>query len=118
MEKISFGDDVTCRPHNPLDPSSLSLPVGYRDVLEPEPCPDRVFFHPSFAPIFFQLLPPSRGVLGLVAGDASKPMFDIGGVCGGVIGSNAVVEGDAESVLSSVILSGPSTDDVPDDPER
>ena len=45
-------------------------------------------------------------------------MFDVGGVLGGVIGSSAVVEGDGESVLSSVIFSGPSPDDVPEDPER
>jgi len=45
-------------------------------------------------------------------------MFDVGGVLGGVIGSSAVLEGDGESVLSSVMLSGASADDVPEDPER
>jgi hypothetical protein len=70
------------------------------------------------APIFFQLLLPSRAVLGLVPGDTSNVRFDVGGVFGGVIGSSAVVDGEGESVLSSVILSGPSPDDVPEDPER
>jgi hypothetical protein len=40
IEKISFGDDVTCRPHKPLPLSGLeSLPMGYLEllVLEPDP---------------------------------------------------------------------------------
>jgi hypothetical protein len=60
IEKISFGDDVTCRPHKPLLLfSSLVSLKGYREplVLEPDACPDRLFFQPSLAPTFFQLLP-------------------------------------------------------------
>lgn len=118
IEKISFGDDVTCRPQKPLPPLSslVSLPSGYRELLEPEPWPDRLFFHPSLAPIFFQLLP-SRAVRGLVPGETSKPTLDVGGVLGGVIGSKADPDGDGESVLSSVMLSGASADDVPEDPD-
>jgi hypothetical protein len=33
------------------------------------------------------------------------------------MGSSAEPEGDGESVLSSVILSTPSPDDIPEDPE-
>jgi hypothetical protein len=114
---MSFGDDVTCRPHKPGS-SLASLLIGCREllVLEPDPWPDRLFFHRSLSPIFFQLL--LTWGWGLVPGEMSpKPAFEVGGVLGGVIGSRAEVDGDGESVLSSVMLSGASADEVPDDPE-
>jgi len=43
--------------------------------------------------------------------------LEVGGVLGGVIGSRAEPDGDGESVLSSVMGSGASPDDVPDDPD-
>ncbi len=54
---------------------------------------------------------------GLVPGDTSKPTFDVGGVLGGVIGSKPDPEGEGESVLSSVMISGFSAADVPEEPD-
>lgn len=45
-------------------------------------------------------------------------MSEVGGVFGGVMGSKAEAEGDGESVLSSVRLSGPSDVDAMEAPER
>lgn len=72
----------------------------------------RLFFQPSLAPIFFQLLPPSvRPGCGLVPGDTSlNAVFEVGGVLGGVMGSKAEPAGEGESVLSSVRPSGASVD--------
>ena len=46
-----------------------------------------------------------------------KPVLEVGGVLGGVIGSRAETDGEGESVLSSVRLSGGSADDAPEEPE-
>jgi hypothetical protein len=116
IEKMSFGDDVTCRPHKPGSalPSRL-IGCCKLFVLDPEPWPDRPFFHRNLSPIFFQ---PLWLACGLVPGETSaNPAFEVGGVLGGVMGSRAEPEGDGESVLSSVILSTPSPDDIPEDPE-
>jgi len=68
---------------------------------------------PNFAPIFFQL-PSPREERGLVPGESlAKPVSEVGGVVGGVMGS--IEEGES---VSSVRLSGPSADEMPDDPER
>jgi hypothetical protein len=115
IEKISFGDDVTCRPHK-LGSSLTSLLTGYRELLDPDPWPDRLFFHRNLSPIFFQ---PLGFVGGLVPGETStNPALEVGGVFGGVIGSRAEPDGDGESVLSSVMLSTPSPDEWPEDPEK
>jgi hypothetical protein len=45
-----------------------------------------------------------------------KPTSEVGGVCGGVIGSKAEPDGEGESVLSSVRLSGISAE-MPEEPE-
>lgn len=65
-------------------------------VLADDVCPDRDFFQPSFAPIFFQ--PVSLIFLGLVLGDMRDS--EVGGVVGGVMGSPVDVAG--ELPLSSV----------------
>ena len=83
-------------------------------VAEPGPWPGRLFFQPSLALIFFQLLP-SDLLVGLVPGE--KVRFVVGGVLGGVMGSNVAAEAVGESVLSSVRLSGPSVEDDADVPE-
>lgn len=81
-------------------------------MLEPDPWPDRLFFQPSLALIFFQLLPSRRKLRGLVEGEILlKPTCDVGGVLGGVIGSRAEPDGEADSALSSVKLSGPSAEE-------
>ena len=56
----------------------------------------------------------------LVPVESSKPNIEskVGGVLGGVIGSRAEADGEGESVLSSVRLSGPSVWDNAEDPER
>lgn len=46
-----------------------------------------------------------------------KSALEVGGVFGGVIGSKAEPDGDGESVLSSVRLSGASEDEVADEPD-
>ena len=43
---------------------------------------------------------------------------EVGGVLGGVMGSNAEFDSDGESVLSSVRLSGASGADAAEEPER
>lgn len=123
MVSLSSGDDVTCRPQKAVLESSLfSRTTGKRAeevLLEPEPCPERAFFQPNLADIFFQLLLlPSRAVCGDVPGEISlKGIDEVGGVFGGVIGSRAEPDGEGESALSSVRLSGFSPDEVPDDPD-
>lgn len=94
-------NDVTCKPYKTMSSSvavSLTASCFPLLVLDADPWPDRDFFHPSFAPIFFQ--PLSREFFGLVLGDMT-PVSEVGGVVGGVIGSPA--EGDGELPLSSVI---------------
>ena len=57
-------------------------------------------------------------VRGLVPGATpAKPVWDVGGVLGGVMGSKAEPDGEGESVLSSVRLSGASGAGA-EEPER
>jgi len=46
-----------------------------------------------------------------------KSALEVGGVFGGVIGSRAEADGEGESVLSSVRVSGASADDVAEEPD-
>jgi hypothetical protein len=82
-------NDVSCD-HQALSSSAVtSRPTWYLLVLvlPLEPWPDFDFFHPNFWPIFFQPFPSLREFFGLVPGDTPwKPVSDVGGVVGGVIG--------------------------------
>jgi hypothetical protein len=70
-------------------------------VLPLELEPDFDFFQPNFCPIFFQPFTSLREFFGLVPGDTPwKPVSDVGGVVGGVIGSKPELDG--ELALSSV----------------
>ena len=77
------------------------------EVLEPGRL---LFLKPNLSPILFQLLLDfCRTVGGSGLGNAvPNSALDVGGVSGGVIGSKADNDGDAESVLSSVMLSNDS----------
>jgi hypothetical protein len=103
-DEVVEGGGVACNRHDMLSSSEkLCLPRGYFPLLELdfEPCPDLDLFHPSFAPIFFQPLPSPRVFFGLAPGDIPmKPLPEVGGVVGGVIGSRPELEG--ELALSSV----------------
>jgi hypothetical protein len=113
------GSEVACNRHDALSSSSTRefLARGYLP-LEPElePRVDLDLFHPNFAPIFFHPLPSPRG-FGLVLGDVPpKPVSDVGGVVGGVIGSRP--EFDGELALSSVSPASCASGDEADDCDR
>jgi hypothetical protein len=77
--------------------------------------PDLLFFQPNLA---LQLLPSGRIVIGLDPGEiSSNCTWEVGGVLGGVIGSMADPDGEGESVLSSVMLSGASDEEVAEEPD-
>lgn len=52
-------------------------------------------------------------------GTPARPISEVGGVFGGVMGSAAEADGEGEPVLSSVRLSGASgAEDATEEPER